>query len=395
MFHILNIFSQKENGIKLIKRKNILIFIDWYKPGFKAGGPIRSISNIVDQLNSKAEFFIITSNRDYLENTPYNSIKTNEWNNIDNAQVFYLSKQNANAKNIKKLIEEIKPDTIYCNSLYSYYFSLLPIYLAKKLKIRTVLAVRGMLSKGSLGVKSRKKTFFLKLAKFIGYFKNIIFHATTDEEKKDIEVAFGNEAKIIVANNLSQIKTYSFKEKEKKKNELKLVSIARISPEKNTLFAIETLKKCKCNTVFDIYGPIYNQEYWLKCKAVINQLPNNIVVNYKGALNHDYLDVTLTNYQALFLPSTGENFGHIILEAMANSCVPIISNKTPWRDLESQKIGFDLPLEKQELFSEKINFLASLSKEEFYEYSFNAYQFGIKANSNHQSIEAYNLLFQL
>ncbi|MBV6485334.1 MAG: Glycosyltransferase Gtf1 [Flavobacteriales bacterium] len=376
-------------------KTKLLIFIDWYKPGFKAGGPIRSISNLVDQLYDKAELFIITSNCDYLENIPYNTIKTEEWNTIDNAQVFYLSKKNTNAKTIKKLIEEVKPDCVYCNSLFSYYFSLLPIYIAKKLKIRTVLAVRGMLSKGSLGVKSRKKTFFLRSAKFIGYFNNIIFHATTNEEKNDIENAFGRDSTIIVANNLSQKKSITFIKKHKNTNELKLISVARISPEKNTLFAIEILKNCRNNIVFDIYGPIYNQEYWEKCKIAINHLPKNVIVNYKGVLNHDDLDTTLTNYHALFLPSTGENFGHIIIEAMINSCVPIISDKTPWKDLESQKIGFDLPLENKELFAEKINFLTSLSDENFCEYSFNAYQFGVKINSNHQSIEAYKQLFNL
>ncbi|HRP58866.1 MAG TPA: glycosyltransferase [Vicingus sp.] len=378
-----------------MSKKRILIFIDWYKPGFKAGGPIRSISNLVDQLYDKAELYIITSNCDYLENIPYNTIKTEEWNTIDNAQVFYISKKNTNAKTIKKLIEEVKPNCVYCNSLFSYYFSLLPIYIAKKLKIRTVLAVRGMLSKGSLGVKSRKKTFFLRSAKFIGYFNNVIFHATTNEEKKDIENAFGKNSKIIVANNLSQKKSITFIKKHKNTNELKLISVARISPEKNTLFAIEILKNCRNNIVFDIYGPIYNQEYWEKCKTAINQLPKNVIVNYKGVLNHDDLDGTLSNYHALFLPSTGENFGHIIIEAMINSCVPIISDKTPWKDLESQKIGFDLPLENKELFAEKINFLTSLSDENFCEYSFNAYQFGVKINSNHQSIEAYKQLFNL
>lgn len=378
-----------------MSKKRILIFIDWYKPGFKAGGPIRSISNLVDQLYEKAELFIITSNCDYLENIPYNTIKTEEWNTIDNAQVFYLSKKNTNAKTIKKLIEEVKPDCVYCNSLFSYYFSLLPIYIAKKLKIRTVLAVRGMLSKGSLGVKSRKKTFFLRSAKFIGYFNNVIFHATTNEEKKDIENAFGRDSTIIVANNLSQKKSIMFIKKHKNSSELKLVSVARISPEKNTLYAIECLKHCKNNIVFDIYGPIYNQEYWLRCKTAINQLPKNVIVNYKGVLNHDDLDATLSNYHALFLPSTGENFGHIIIEAMINSCVPIISDKTPWKDLESQKIGFDLPLDKQKIFTEKIDFIASFSDEQFNEYSNNTYQFGVKINSSHQNIDAYKQLFNL
>lgn len=373
----------------------LLIFIDWYKPGFKAGGPIRSISNLVDQLNDKFDFHIVTSNCDYLENTPYQTIKTDEWNTIDNAKVFYLSKPNTNAKRIKNLIQEVSPDSIYCNSLYSYYFSLLPIYIAKKLKIRTILAVRGMLSKGSLGVKSRKKTFFLKSAKFIGYFNNVIFHATTDDEKNDIVNAFGKNSKIVVANNLSQKKSTVFQKKHKNINELKMVSVARIAPEKNTLFALEILSNCKNSISFDIFGPIYNQEYWAKCLKQISNLPKNINVQYKGALNHNELDETLKNYEALFLPSTGENFGHIILESMLNSCVPVISNKTPWRDLENKKIGFDIPLENKQLFSEKIDLLAAMNQEEFDETSLNAYLFGTKINSGQEDIEAYKKLFQL
>lgn len=376
-------------------KSKILIFIDWYKPGFRAGGPIQSISNLVDLLHEKADIFIITRNTDYLEATPYTTVKTDDWNAIDNAIVFYLSQQNTTAKTIKNLIREINPNTIYCNSLYSYYFSLLPIYIAKKLKIRTILAVRGMLSEGSLGVKSRKKTFFLRSAKFIGYFKNVIFHATTLDEKKDIESVFGTKTVVIVANNLPQKKTINFHEKQKSGDELKLISIARIAPEKNTLFALETLKNCKSIVVFDIYGPIYNQSYWGKCLEFIKELPKNITVTYKGVLLHDNINLTLQNYHALFLPSTGENFGHIIIESMQNSCVPIISDKTPFLNLEKQKIGFDLPLERQELFYEKIDFLATLSSNEFKEYSQNAYNYSNNNNNTIQDLEDYYQLLKL
>lgn len=367
--------------------------MDWYKPGFKAGGPIRSISNLVDQLHEEFDFHIVTSNCDYLENIPYQTIKTDDWNNIDNAKVFYLSKQNTNAKSIKSLIQEVKPDSIYCNSLYSYYFSLLPIYLAKKLKIRTILAVRGMLSKGSLGVKSRKKTFFLKSAKFIGYFSNVIFHATTDDEKKDIENAFGRDSKIVIANNLPQKKSIIFQNKYKNSNKLKMVSVARIAPEKNTLFALEILSNCKNNISFDIFGPIYNQDYWNKCLNQISLLPKNISVQYKGALNHNELDEILKNYEVLFLPSTGENFGHIILESMLNSCIPVISNKTPWRDLENKKIGFDIPLENKQLFAEKIDFLAETSSDDFCEYIKNGFDFSMKFINDESLIKNYLNLF--
>ena len=291
----------------------ILIFIDWYKPGFKAGGPIRSISNLVDYLSEKIDIHIITRNTDYLETTPYSNIKSNQWNNIDNASVYYLSENSINYKNLKKLISKVNPDIIYCNSLYSLYFSLIPLYIAKKFQIKSILAVRGMLSEGSLGVKSKKKQVFLMLSKIIRLFNQCTFHATNSLEQKDIKNIFGKNTTITIAQNLPERKQIPLQIKQKEINALKLVFVGRIAPEKNTLYAIEVLKNVTKKIVFDIYGPIYSDEYWNRCKIAINQLPTNIVVSYKGVLDHKMIDNTLKNYNVLFLQSTGENFGHIII----------------------------------------------------------------------------------
>jgi glycosyltransferase involved in cell wall biosynthesis len=339
--------------------KKILIFIDWYKPGFKAGGPIRSISNLVNQLNDKANYYIVTRDTDYSEHLPYKNIISNQWNQVDESKVYYLSSSNIKYTKIKELINEINPDTIYCNSLFSVFFSILPIFIAKKKSIRHVLAVRGMLSGGSLSVKNRKKDIFITVMKFLSFYKSTIFHATNLSEKKDISRELKS-PNIIIANNLSKKKEYNFIQKTKKDNCLKLVSIGRIAPEKNTLFALEVLKNVRSNIIFDIYGPIGNNQYWKDCKSIINQLPDNIVFNYKGVLEHQLIEETLLNYQALFLPSTGENYGHVIVEAMINSCIPIISDKTPWKGLEKQKIGFDVSLDDKNLFVEKIEFLNSI-----------------------------------
>ncbi|MDT8412417.1 MAG: glycosyltransferase [Vicingaceae bacterium] len=372
----------------------ILIFIDWYKPGYKAGGPIRSVSNMVDALKDNFQFYIVTRNTDYLETTPYSSINANKWNEVDNAKVFYLTKEKINRQTLHTLIDKVQPDIIYCNSFYSPYFSLIPIFYAKKKNIKIILAVRGMLSKGSLGVKKTKKKVFTQFIKWVGLFRNITFHATTVEEKKDIETVFGKNTRIIVATNLPEQKTRTFTKKTKPENTLKLISIARISPEKNTLYAINVLKNCKQNLLFDIYGPIYSQEYWNECLKAINEMPTNVTINYKGALPHKEIDTTLQQYHALLLPSTGENFGHIIIEAMANACVPIISDKTPWKDLENKSIGFDINLALSEQFTTTIDKLASMDEATFDEMAKNAFNFAQKITNNQLIIETYRQLFR-
>jgi len=376
-------------------KPNILIFIDWYKPGYKAGGPIRSISNMVDALKDNFQFYIVTRNTDYLETTPYSNINTNQWNSIDNARVFYLSKENTQRSTIPALIDEVNPDIIYCNSFYSPYFSLIPIYYAKKKNIKPILAVRGMLSKGSLGVKKTKKKIFTQFIKWVRLFRNITFHATTNDEKEDIKAVFEKNTRIVVANNLPEQKSRTFTVKTKPENTLKLVSIARISPEKNTLYAINVLKNCKQNLLFDIYGPIYNQEYWNECLKAISELPVNIKVNYKDALPHHEIDATLQQYHALLLPSTGENFGHIIIEAMANACVPIISDKTPWQNLATENVGFDINLAHPEQFTTTIDKLASMDETTFNEMTKNAFHYAQQVTNNQSLIEQYQQLFQL
>ncbi len=374
-------------------KPKILIFIDWYKPGFKAGGPIRSISNLVSQLIHEYDFYIVTRDTDYLETTPYSTIKTNEWNKIDNAQVYYLSAENTNKTTIKKLIKEVNPTFVYCNSLYSPKFTLTPIRIAKKLNIKTVLAVRGMLSEGSLSVKSHKKKIFLGLIKTIGLFNKTTFHATSLGEKNDLIKNFGKNIKVVVAQNLPENKNIVYIPKQKKTNQLKMTFVGRVAPEKNTLFAIEVLRNCKQNIQLDIYGPVYNQDYFEQCKTAINQLPTNIVVNYNGVLNHDLLDETLKKYHVIYLPSTGENFGHSIIEGMTNSCIPVISNKTPWQNLEQQKVGFDIDLTKPNKFTEMIDNLAKMNIDELNLLTKNAYNFAQNIINDNQLKEEYHKLF--
>ena len=37
-------------------KPRVLVFIDWYAPGYKAGGPVRSLVNLVDHLRDRIDF---------------------------------------------------------------------------------------------------------------------------------------------------------------------------------------------------------------------------------------------------------------------------------------------------------------------------------------------------
>lgn len=373
-----------------------MVFTDWYKPGYKAGGPIRSVSNIVAHLSDQANFFIVTRNTDYLEVQPYPGVVSDKWIKTSTNSIYYLSAGKTDYQTIKGLIREIKPDLVYTNSLYSPFFTLIPIFVAKHKNIKSILAPRGMLSGGALAIKKFKKQLFLMGVKlFLGFRKTVVFHATNEIEKNDIIRAFGENVRVTIANNLAAKKETQFTPKEKKEHSLRLASIARIAPEKNTLYAIETLKHCTESIVFDIYGPTYDVDYWKRCQSLINQLPSNIVVNYKGALANDLIDKTLQTYHALFLPSTGENYGHVIVEAMINSCIPVISNKTPWQDFEEKNAGIMVDLSDQSVFSKKIDELAVMDEKQWSEMARNAHKYADDVVREDKAVKAYHHLFEL
>jgi hypothetical protein len=64
---------------------------DWFEPGYKAGGPIRSCVNFAAHMKANYEIFILTGDRDLGDKEPYKEIKSDAWQDLDGIQVFYAS----------------------------------------------------------------------------------------------------------------------------------------------------------------------------------------------------------------------------------------------------------------------------------------------------------------
>jgi len=380
-------------------KHRILIFIDWYLPGYKAGGPIRSVANFVKHFSDEFTFYILTTDTDYLENKPYKNIGSNKWiKKTENVNIFYFSKDHLSVKNIKKTIQLIDFNTVYINGIYSWYFSILPVILFRNIKtIKIIVASRGMVSKHTFSSKKTKKRVFIFFANLFQFYKNIIFQTTSEIEKKEIENIIKTKKSVVKIPNLPPfIKNLDFKQRKKRKTELKLISIARISKEKNTHFAIKCLADYKYsgNISFDIYGSIYQKDYWKECKKIIKTLPKNIEVNYKGEINNNKVNELLNNYHFLFLPSKGENFGHSILESFISACPVIISNNTPWQKLEEKNIGWDIDLTNIDKFRKTIQYCIDMNQKEYNEMSKNAYEFAKSYANNPEIIKKTKELFE-
>ena len=361
-----------------MSKPKVLVFIDWYLPGYKAGGPVRSMANMVEHLRDQVDIHIVTTTSDYTENTPYPNITPDTWSTLPGGEkVWYASPAGVNTVAWRKLLAQEAWTTVYINGLYSRWFSVVPLWLLKGKDQRRVVAVRGMLASGMMKHGSLKKRAFLAAMKLLGCYKNIVLQATNAEEVQDVKQWIGAGAEVHLVSNLGRkLKSAEPPPRTKIAGELKLVSVARIAVEKNTLFAIECLQQVKGQVIFDLYGPIYDQAYWQQCEAAIAKLPANVSVTHKGTIAPEAVGELFASYHALFMPSQGENFGHTMVEALAAGLPLLISDRTPWKELEAKQAGWDLSLNARNLFTEAAQHLVDMDQEAYEPWTMGAFRLG-------------------
>ncbi|MEB7844846.1 glycosyltransferase [Mammaliicoccus sciuri] len=334
-----------------------LIVTNYYLPGIKGGGPVNSIKNIVE--NVDGNFDILTKSKDVGEKVNYKNVEINNWNISGNNRIYYLGK--INFLNIYYILKKEKYDLIYLNSLFatlSIFIYILTIFT----KTRIIIAPRGELNSNALLIKKFKKMLFKFLLKFYVKFKKVSFHATSKDEEKDIKKNFN--VVIDTIPNLPSKANENVKLTFKTKNSIKVMCVARINKMKNIHYAINRLNEVKeGEVIFDIYGAIEDKDYKKYCETI--PLNKNIEVNYKGNTSKEILNKKYKEYNLFFLPTLGENFGHSIIEAIQNHIPVLISDNTPWKNLQNKKVGYEFPLDSKNEFENCLVRLVKMNNDEF------------------------------
>lgn len=379
----------------LEKKPTILIVCNYYLPGYKAGGGLRTLVNMIERFGEKFDFRVITLDRDG-DGVSYTNVKTNDWNDVGKAKVFYLPQKINKISKLRELISEISPALIYLNSVFSKLSVCLLTLRKLKLVPNTpiILAPEGELSHGALQLKARKKKPFMKLAKAAGLYENLIWKVTAEPEKIETERFKGNGGKIFTAPNMPSKRMFDDYRQAlkpfKKVGEAKMIFLSRYGRKKNFRWLVDNLSEIKGDLEIDVWGPIEDEAYWSETQSSIRDLPPNIKVIYKGSIAYEQVYKKIFEYHFFVLPTLGENFGHVFIEALAAGCPVITSDRTPWVELASKHIGWDLPLEEPRLWNEIINHCISLNQEGYTDLSSAARKFAWRWLSNPE-IEASTL----
>ncbi|WP_235012025.1 glycosyltransferase family 4 protein [Spiribacter roseus] len=344
----------------------------YYLPGCRSGGPVRTIANFVDHLGDEFDIRIVTRDRDALDTEPYRDVGVDEWNTVGKAQVLYASDQALTLRGIARLLRETPHDILYLNSFFSFRFTTLPL-LAERLGMASrrpcVVAPRGEFSPGAIGLKAWKKRSFLALARLFGLYSKVRWQASSENEAKDISRALDKTASdIIISQNLppklNGDPPTELAPSPRAPGPLRVVFLSRITPKKNLDFAIRILEQVSTPMTFDIYGSLSDLKYWEDCRNALDRLPPNIWWEYKGAVDHAQVSVCLKAYDLFFLPTLGENYGHVIAESLWVGTPVLISDQTPWRELESNGAGWSVPIHSENEYVSVIHRVASMQPAE-------------------------------
>jgi glycosyltransferase involved in cell wall biosynthesis len=354
-------------------RRVVLTFIGNYLPGFNAGGILRSLVNTIDHLGDEFEFSVVTKDRDIGDTRPYASVRIGQWQRVGNANVFYLPPESLTLDGLKAIINATPHDALYLISFFDRFtINVLLLRLLGRVKAsRFIVAPRGEFGWGSLRLKYAKKLAFITVAKLIGLYRGVTWHASTAEEALDIARIMNVPPESVhVALDLPAKAPAEYQRTAgsgaagRDEGGLRVVFLSRIAREKNLDYALKVLRGTKSRIVFDIYGPLEDARYWDECQQLIPQLPANVVANYRGGVSPNEVVNVFSRYDLFFLPTSGENYGHVIAESLTAGTPVLISTESPWRGLQAEGLGWDITLARPDAFIEALEAMASRSATE-------------------------------
>lgn len=386
-------------------KKKILVLSDYFLPGYRAGGPIRSLQAMLTLLRDEFEFVLWTRRHDLGSLESYSEVDMMRIRSDLSLEIQFFEPPELKMASMAKKIREGNFDVVYLNSFFSWRFSgqyLFMRWLGLIPAAKLVLAPRGELSPGALQIKSKRKMIFLLLSSWLNWHKDVIFQVSNSKEKSealDLLSRYRNEEKLFEASDLI---LPPLNEKvshlPKKSDELRIVFLSRISPMKNLELVLESVSKIESPLILDIYGPVdmnKDSDYFRMCQALMDKMPSCHKVRYLGEIEANKVLKVLEQYHVLFLPSRGENFGHIIIEALQAGCLPLLSNKTPWNDLAEAQAGIIIDGDRPEDYLDAIKRLRAMNSEKWaiFQSNMNLYLKAKVENINQFGIEKYKLLF--
>lgn len=341
----------------------VLVVAHAFPPAYR-GGSIRTLEHLTSRLGCEIEFFVITRTLDYGEKTPLD-VEVATWVERSGAQVWYERPWRRTPWRIASLARAVDADVLFVNSMFAP--GCVSACLARRVRLLDVallVAPEGEFNAASLAHHPRRKRWFLRVARLLALHKNAHWRASTEDEAVTIRARVDTSAGVSVAACppplLESPPVQSQPEGSARPARLVYLSIisARKAPTRAARFVLTTAE-----TTLDVFGPSRDDRELAALTDLIAD-DSSGRIRFHGPLDHRDVASTLGSYDALILPTAGESFGYVIGEALLAGCLVLVSDRTPWQDLDSCGAGWVIDLEDDRAWHSALAALAAMSPDE-------------------------------
>lgn len=347
----------------------IAVFTSLFPPAFRGGGPIRSTEALVASSPEGLTPVVLAGDRD-LGEVDTLPVERNCWVRYGDVPVYYAS-----LKSPRKLfaafaaVKKKKPAILHFNSFFAPHLTIIPLmlwrlgYWGRPLLL---LSPRGEFGDGALRRRAWKKRLYIAVFRFLGIHRSIIWHSTAEHETSAIHAHWGAGARVIFRGENTLLPTTASRPASARSGPLRTVFIGRIVEHKGVMIAVKALQSCRAPLTLDVFGTREDAGYALECENAARELPANVSVSFHDAVRPENVRGVLAEYDVLVLPTAGENFGHVIAEALSVSCVVVTTPYTPWTDLLRDGAGVVVGDRSVESWRQAMESLAQLTPNEIF-----------------------------
>ena len=187
-----------------MRQPQVLAFLPAYLPGFKYGGPVRTLASMVEWLGDEIGFRIVTSDRDLGDAEPYRGIRLGVWQAVGKSQVLYLAPEELTLLRMRSIIRATPHDAMYLNSFFAPTFTIGPLLLRRLGAIPkrpVIIAPRGEFLPSALRLKRYKKRPYLAVVRPAGLYAGVTWHASSEAEAARIREWVGADTEVVVLPN--------------------------------------------------------------------------------------------------------------------------------------------------------------------------------------------------
>jgi glycosyltransferase involved in cell wall biosynthesis len=173
-----------------------------------------------------------------------------------------------------------------------------------------------------------------------------------------------------------------------------MVYLSRIHPKKDLLGLIRLLENPFNGRVsLDIYGAADPAAYYEQCVKASARVSEGVRINFKGAIPDHQVSEVLRGYHIFVLFTRGENFGHAIFEAFCSGVPVLISDKTPWNDIEALQAGWIVDPQNATQCLKVLDDILDMESEVFQQWKVGARAYAESFMSRNNFRESYKRLF--